>query len=478
MNPRIIDHWVAGANYQPASQRRFESSNPDNGQILAQVARGCSRDVDAAVTSAADCFLSYQATAPSFRERILLRAADRLEQDAKEFQEILIEEIGSPVSKAEMEINLSARVLRANASIARRLSGRTYPSDLHGRWSLGFRRPLGVVAGITPFNVPLIKGIKHSSMPLACGNTVVWLPSEHTPIIANRVAELFSASGLPDGGLNVVHGFGSEIGDVLVGDRRVRAVGFTGSQRVGRHVQQRCGEYGKRVTLELGGKNPLIVLDDADLQQAIAAAIRGAFVYQGQICMATSRILLEDRIAEEFIAAFVDTAKSLSLGDLHETSTMIGPIISRQSRTRIQELLDEAIAGGAQVLCGNCWSGNRLNPTVLNGVRPEMRIAREEVFGPVVIIETVRDRHHALQQANAVDGMLSAAIFTSNLDAAISLAESIDSGMVHINDMTIQQEPQVPFGGDGASGFGREGFETALDDFTTWKWVTVKKVEG
>lgn len=474
MSPATILHWIGGRALASRSGRTYESVDPEDDSLVAIAARGDADDVRTAVDSAAETWVDYSKLGPSAREGILLRAADLLQQQASEFRELLVREIGSPVTKAEMEIGIATRVLKANAGIARQMTGRTYSSDVPGRWSLGFRKPLGVVAGITPFNVPLIKGIKHSSMPLATGNTFVWLPSEQTPMIADRIARLYHDAGLPAGALNVVFGIGSEIGDELVSDPRVRAVSFTGSAAVGHHVQSLCGQHGKRVTLELGGKNPLIVLGDADLDLAVQAAIRGGFVFQGQICMASSRVIVEESLAEAFHSRFVAAAQSLGQGDLTDPATVIGPIISPRSRQRIRDHVDDALGHGAQLLCGNKWTGNRLNPTVLSGVTDAMKLFREETFGPVVSIETAKHRSHALELANASPGMLSAAVFTSDLGSALSFAESLNTAMVHLNDMTIQQEPEVPFGADAPSGFGREGMETGIEDYTTWKWVTVR----
>jgi len=386
----------------------------------------------------------------------------------------LIDEIGSPLAKAKMEIGIAARVLRANAGMARRVSGRTYQSDVPGRWSQAVRRPLGVVAAITPFNVPLIKGIKHASMPLATGNTVTWLPSMQTPLLADRVARLFADAGLPPGALNVVHGRGEQIGDTLVGYPLVRAVSFTGSAAVGRQVQATCGRHGKRVSLELGGKNPLLVLADANLPEAVAAAVRGGFIYQGQICMASSRVIVEEQVFDAFMERFVAACGTLKSGPLRDRDTVIGPVINEAARQRIRVHLDDALAKGARLWCGNTGSGNRLNPTVLSGVTEAMDMFHQETFGPVVAVESVRDVSHAIERANAAPGMLAAAVYTNDFSAALRLADAIESGMVHINDMTIQQEPEVPFGSDGASGFGREGMETGIDDFTTWKWITMR----
>ncbi|MCA9137306.1 MAG: aldehyde dehydrogenase family protein [Planctomycetales bacterium] len=479
MDIPAIEHWINGQSVASQSGRTFESTNPEDDSVIARASRGDAVDVAAAVHSAWSAFSQISGQGPSARESVLLRAAELLQQRSELFCDLLIRETGSPLSKAMMEIQIASRVLRANAAMARRMTGRTYSSDVAGpnnqmgRWSLGFRKPIGVVASITPFNVPLIKGIKHSSMPLATGNTVVWLPSEQTPMIADAVGRLYHDAGLPAGALNIVYGIGDEIGDALVGNALVRAVSFTGSARVGRHVQAMCGRHGKRVTLELGGKNPLIVLADADMDLAVQAAVRGGFLYQGQICMASSRVIVEAARVDEFTDRFIAAAQAIGQGELNDRQTMIGPIITPQARQRIRDHLDDALGHGAVLLCGNRWNKNRLNPTILSGVTESMKMFREETFGPVVSIETAKDRLDALELANAAPGMLSAGVFTADLNSALLLADSLNTAMVHINAMTIQQEPEVPFGGDNPVGFGREGMETGIEDFTTWKWVTV-----
>jgi acyl-CoA reductase-like NAD-dependent aldehyde dehydrogenase len=473
-------HWINGDSVAGSSGTSFDDLNPENDSLIASVVRGDHADVRSAVNAAAESFEPYARLGPSAREGMLLRAADLLQRDAEDFRNLLVDEIGSPVAKANLEISIATRVLKANAGMARQMTGRTYASDVpgstagRGRWSIGFRRPLGVVGGITPFNVPLIKGIKHSSMPLALGNTFVWLPSPETPKIAQRIASMYAEAGFPAGAFNVVHGFGHEIGDTLTADPRVRAVGFTGSVPVGRQVQANCGKHGKRVTLELGGQNALVILADADLQAAVAAAVRGGFVYQGQICMASSRVIVEKPLFASFLERFVAAAQSLSLGDLREPTTMIGPIINSQSRARIRSLLEDAVSRGVEVHCGNRWQDNRLQPTVLTGIRDEMKLAREEVFGPVVGVQVAEDSEHAIELANRCPSMLAAAVFTRDLDRALRFSETLNTAMVHVNDMTIQQEPEVPFGGDGDSGFGREGMQTGVEDYTSWRWVTIK----
>ena len=465
--------WIAG-EWVEARGEPFEDLNPVDDSPLASIARATEADVCDGVTAADAAFQTYRRSSPREREGWLLAAADLMQSSAREFVEILIDEIGSPVLKAEREIATATGVLRAAAAATRFLSGKTYPSDVPGRWSMSVRRPLGVVAGITPFNVPLIKNVKHSAMPLATGNTVVLLPSAEASMVACRLAELYAEAGFPPGTFNVVTGMGEEIGDALTTDARIRMVGFTGSTQIGRHIAESCGRLGKRCKLEMGGKNPLIVLRDANLTQAVQASVVGSFIYQGQICMASSRIYVEHPLMEAFVDQFRDAASKLSMGDLRNPGTMIGPIIHVRQREKIKSHLREAIERGAKIRCGGKWEGNRCQPTVLTGVNDSMKIAREETFGPITAVYSVESSEEALTRANDSVFGLCASVFTENMTQALRFAEELRAGMVHINGTTIQEEPHVPFGGVGDSGFGRESTDPDLDDMTEWKWITIQ----
>lgn len=468
-----ILHWIDGMATPAESGAKFEVRRPLDDSIWATAARGSAADVERAVASAESAFRSYQNGGPSQREAWLLSAADRLQKRRDEFTERLIEETGSPITKARREVATATGVLRAAAGAARRVTGDTLPTDVEGRLSLGLRRPLGVVAGITPFNVPLIKAIKHTAMPLATGNTVVLLPSPNAPGVAVEVAKVYAEAGLPPGLVNVVTGYGEEIGDALTGDGRVRAIGFTGSTRTGRHVAEIAGRLGKRVTLEMGGKNPLVIMADANLAAAIPAAVIGGFLFQGQICMSSSRVFVQRQRFDSVCEAIVAAARKLPAGDLRDESTVIGPIINARQRDRVREHVDDAIARGAKLLCGGTWEGNRCSPTVIAGVDDSMRIAREETFGPVVTLAPFDDLEDAIARCNATPFGLVASIFTESLADSLRFAREVDAGMVHVNGATIQEEPHAPFGGVGDSGFGREGALVGVDELTRWKWVTI-----
>jgi vanillin dehydrogenase len=472
-NQRQIDHWIGGELVPPVAADYFDDRNPLDDSLYARIAHGSKTDVERAVTAAEQAFASYGSTLAKERERILGRAAALLEERRDEFLDVLVDEIGSPIRKAQFEWSLAVSLMRAAAGMARQMSGKTPPSDVSGRMSITTRSPLGVVASITPFNVPLIKGVRLTANPLALGNTVVLLPSEEAGVVSALLARLYHDAGLPAGALNVVYGIGAEIGDDLTTHPDVRFVNFTGSTRVGRHIASLCGQSMKRVTLELGGKSPLIVLRDADLDKATAAAIHGLFTYQGQVCMGSSRIFTEQPIAEAFTAKLVQAASALGMGDLRDPKTTIGPIINDRQRSRVRGHIEDAVAKGATLLCGGGWDGNRCQPTVLTHVSEGMRCFAEETFGPVVSIYSVDSADDALALANDSQYGLSASVFTSDLSNAMSLARRIRSGMVHINGSALHDEPHVPFGGVGDSGFGREGTEEDIANMTELKWITL-----
>lgn len=467
--------WIGGAWRPAADGRTLTDRAPENDAVYAECARAGAADVDAAVQAAQHAFASYRATQAGEREGWLIKAAQLLEQRADAFVDVLVDEIGSPVTKARFEIKYAIAHLRTAAGIPRRVAGQTMPSDVPGRFSLSLREPLGVFACITPFNVPLIKAMKQCTGPLATGNTVVMLASEEAPVLAMRVAELFRDAGIPPGAFNVLTGVGHEIGDHLVVAPAVKAVNFTGSTRVGRHLSELCGRHLKRSLLELGGKNPLVILEDADLDAAVQGAVMGMFLYQGQACMASSRILVARPIFDRFLERFASAARSLSLGSLREPSTVIGPIISERQRTRVRDHIRDARAKGATLVTGDEWEGNRCRPTILTGVQEGMSCFREETFGPVTAVYPVADLDEALVLANDNAYGLSAAVYTRSLEQAMKAAQALRAGMVHVNAPTLHDEPHVPFGGVGDSGMGREGAVTDIDHCTEWKWVTIQQ---
>jgi len=466
--------WINGEHTKPESGKYFDVLNPLDDSVYCQAAESNNADINKAVEAAHNCFKTYSKTLAKDIEAMLCKAADLMERDRAEFADILIDEIGSPMNKANFEIQYAITHLRAAAGVARRITGQTMPSDTPGRMSMSVRKPLGVVAAITPFNVPLIKAAKLVASPLATGNTVVLLPSEEAPTLSFRFAQLLHEAGFPAGSVNVVSGFGVDVGDTLNSHPLVKTVMFTGSSRVGKHIGEICGRSMKHAVLELGGKSPLVILKDADLELAVKTAIFGMFLYQGQACMASSRIIVEEGIYDQFIGAYKAAASQLSMGDLRDMSTILGPIISQRQRDRVRRHIDNAVSNGATIETGGNWNNHVCEPTILTGITKDMDVCYEETFGPVTSVYSVKDYDAALEMANDTPYGLSSAIITNDLNKAMDFAENIDAGMVHINAPTLYDEPHVPFGGTGDSGFGREGIEVDVDAMTEWKWITIQ----
>lgn len=466
--------WIDNKPMPASDGGTFEVLNPLDDSLYRNVAECTVEDVDKAIVSAHKAFQTYKLTSTKEREKMLCKAAALMEEYIEQLKDILIDEGGSAYRKASFEAEKSVSFVRAAAGIVRQMTGKTLPSDYADKLSMTIRSPRGVVAVITPFNVPLIKAARLCANALATGSTVVLLPSEHTPVLSLRLAEIFAEAGFPPGAVNVIPGNGFKIGDALTTHELVKTVTFTGSTVVGKHIQKLCAEHNKHVTLELGGKNPLVIMADANLKDAVQGALRGIFMHQGQACIGSSRIYVEKSIYSQFIEMYVGIASKIGMGDLRDPDTIIGPIISERQRDRIKQHIADAVSKGAELAAGGKWIGNRCAPTILLNVTKEMDVCQQETFGPVVSVYPIDSFEEALSCANDTNYGLSAAIYTSNINQAMNFAKSIQSGMVHINSPSISDEAHVPFGGVGDSGFGREGTEADLETFTDLKWVTIQ----
>ncbi len=466
--------FIGGAPVSAPEDALADVVNPANQQTFARVFMADARHMTMAIDAAAAAQASWGKTLAAERELILLRAADVLEAARPEVVDLLIDEAGSTFGKAQFEVSFTANMLRSVAGEARRLHGDVLPGDIPGLMSLAIRRPLGVVAGISPFNFPLILATKKVCLALAAGNAFVLKPSEEASLVGLKIAEVFSQAGLPAGVLNVVPGDGPTVGPALLSDPRVKLVSFTGSTAVGRLVASECAKHGKRVVLELGGKNPLIILKDADLDYAAATACFGMFIHQGQICMAGSRIIVEAPVYESFLERFAARAQALKTGDPRDHDTVIGPLIRASQCQFIDRKVKSAVAAGARVLTGGRFSGNFYYPTVLADVTPSMEVFREELFGPVAAVSRAADPDHALALANDNAYGLSSAVLTNDLQLAMKFAAELEAGMVHVNGPTVHDEATVPFGGIKDSGSGREGGRWSMEELTEVKWVTIQ----
>jgi acyl-CoA reductase-like NAD-dependent aldehyde dehydrogenase len=368
-------------------------------------------------------------------------------------------------------------LFRQAAALAYASLGQLLPSDT-GAFAMSIRKPVGVVGALAPWNAALILSARSIAAPLALGNTVVLKPSEWSPFSGGLLwGEIFAEAGLPAGVLNIVThepGAAGPIGDALIEHPAVRRLNFTGSSQVGRLIAEAAGRQLKRVVLELGGHNPLIVLADADLEYAVNASAFGAYLHQGQICMSTRRIYAERPIADEFISQLAEKTKGLKLGDPKEHDTVIGPLINEHALAMVKGRVEQAVAQGAKVLAGGEAVGPCFQATLLTDVPEDSEFAKHETFGPVAAVEIVDSAEEAVEKANRTSYGLSAGIITSDRDRGFSLAQLIDSGIVHVNDQTVADEPQMPFGGVKDSGFGRFGGQAVVDEFTELRWVTIR----
>jgi acyl-CoA reductase-like NAD-dependent aldehyde dehydrogenase len=474
---REAQQFIAGEWTGASGGDTFEDRDPFTGDVVARVAAGGREDARRAIDAAAAAFPAWSQTPPAERQRIFLKAAEVLESRAEDVGSWLTRETGCTFGFAMFQLHFVPGLFRQAAAMPYMPMGEVIPSDT-GAFAMGLRRPVGVVGAIAPWNAALILSARSIAAPLALGNTVVLKPSELSPYVGGLLwGEIFSEAGLPAGVLNVVThapGEAGPIGDALVEDPRVRVINFTGSTDTGRRLAEAAGRHLKRLVLELGGYNPLIVLRDADLEYAVNATAFGAFLHQGQICMSARRIIVERPIAEEFTARLAEKTKGLKVGDPKEQDTIIGPLINESALQMVKERVDDAVAKGAKVLAGGAAQGSCYEPTLLSDVPEDSDFARRETFGPVAAIEVVDDADQAVERANATTYGLASGILTSDNDKGFSLAQRIQAGIVHVNDQPVGDEPQMPFGGVKESGLGRFGGTAALNEFTELHWITVQ----
>jgi acyl-CoA reductase-like NAD-dependent aldehyde dehydrogenase len=460
------------------AQETFQDLDPFTGDVVAEVPAGGADDARRAVEAAEAAFPAWAESLPAQRQAIFLKAADVLEARRDEVVDLLGRETGCTFGFAMFQIGFVAGLLRQAAALAYAPVGTVIPSDHPGTLAMGLRRPAGVVAAIAPWNAALILSARSIAAPLALGNTVVLKPSEWSPVVGGTIwSQIFAEAGLPDGVLNVVThapGAAGPIGEVLTSHPAVRRINFTGSTRTGRLLAEAAGRNLKRVVLELGGHNPLLVLADADLDYAVNATAFGAFLHQGQICMSARRVIVDRSIADEFTSRLAEKTKGLKAGSPAEPDTIIGPLINPDALATVKRRVDDAVAKGARVLAGGEAVGPCFQATVLVDVPRGSELAREETFGPVLAVEVVGSADEAVERANATTYGLSAGIITSDPDKGFALAQRLESGIVHVNDQPVGDEPQMPFGGVKDSGWGRFGGQAVVDEFTELRWVTVQ----
>ena len=456
----------------------FERRHPTTNKVVTTAAAGGVKDAIAAADSAGTAFKTWRHSTPSDRRRILLKAADALEAKTPEFIETMAAEIGASALWAGFNVFLAATAFREAASMTTQIQGETIPTDKPGALSMTVRQPVGVILSIVPWNGPVVLAARAIAYPLMCGNAVVFRASEASPRTHMLVAEALVEAGLPPGVLNFLTNApqdAPEVIDALIAHKAVRRINFTGSTKVGRIIAQKAAVHLKRCLLELGGKSPLVVLKDANIDDAVKAAVFGSFLYQGQICMSTKRIVVDESIADEFVAKFAAQTRNLPSGDpMTNPQCVIGPMMSKDSGPRLNALIDDALAKGAKLACGGRADGATMPATIVDHVTRQMKIFDEETFGPVTTIVRVNGDAEAIAAANDTAYGLSAAVFCKDVMRALNVALQIDTGACHVNGATVQNEAQAPYGGTKDSGYGRFDGRAVIDEFTELKWITIE----
>ena len=455
----------------------FDRRDPITGEVASRAAAASVADAQAAADAAAAAFPAWSKLGPNARRSVLLKAADLLEGRAAEFVNLMATEIGATAGWAQFNVKLAAGMLREAASLTTQITGEIIPSDKPGCVSMAVRQPAGVVLGIAPWNAPVILGVRAIATPLACGNTVVLKASEICPGTHHLIGAVLREAGLPAGAINVITNApenAPEIIEVLIAHPAVRRINFTGSTRVGRIIAETAARFLKPVLLELGGKASLVVLDDADLDAAVAASAFGAFMNQGQICMSTERIVVDNAVADDFVAKLAAKAESLQAGNPRHGNFALGSLVGVEAAERIGGLVNDAVSKGAKLLAGGRVDGTVMSATVLDHVTPAMRLYGEESFGPVVCVIRATGVEEAVRIANDTEYGLSAAVFGRDITRALDVARRIDSGICHINGATVHDEAQMPFGGVKASGYGRFGGKAGIAEFTELRWITIE----
>lgn len=463
---------------QAGSGKTFERRNPISGNVVTTAAAAGVEDARRAAAAAGEAFKAWSQTGPSERRRVLMAAADKLEAKGGDISQAMAAEVGASGLWGGFNVWAAANLIREAASLTTQIQGETIPTDKPNTLSMTLRQPVGAVLSIVPWNGPVILAARAIAYPIACGNTVVYRGSEMSPKTHALIADAFVEAGLPEGVLNFVVNAPEDAADVidaLIAHPAIRRVNFTGSTRVGRIIAEKSGRNLKRCLLELGGKAPLVVLDDADIAGAVNAAIFGSFLYQGQICMSTERFVVDEAVADQFVSAFAARAAELVAGDpIVNPGCVVGPMIDAGSGSRINAMLDDAVAKGAKIVVGGKADGVAMPATIVDHVKPGMTIYDEETFGPVTTVVRVSGVDEAVRVANDTEYGLAAAVFGRDAHRAFNVAKRIDAGHVHVNGATVQNEPQAPYGGMKNSGWGRFDGRAVIDEFTELKWVTIE----
>ncbi|PBB27689.1 MULTISPECIES: aldehyde dehydrogenase [unclassified Mesorhizobium] len=467
---------IDGDKRDASGAAAYERMDPFTGKLATRAAAASVADANAAVEAAAAAFTTWSKTGPGERRALLSKAADVMASKVGEFTKLMMEETGATGPWAGFNVMLAANMLREAAAMTTQISGEVIPSDKPDTIAMAIRQPAGVCLGIAPWNAPVILGTRAIAMPIACGNTVVLKASEMCPGTHRLIGQVLVEAGLPKGVINIVTNDPKDaaaIVEALVAHPSVKRVNFTGSTKVGRIIAELAGRHLKPALLELGGKAPLLVLDDADIDAAVNAATFGAFMHQGQICMSTERLIVDERIADEFVSKLAARASSLPAGD-PRGHVVLGSLISSQAADKMEELVADAVAKGAKLAAGGKRAGTVVEATLLDHVTPAMRVYAEESFGPVKPVIRVKGEDEAVHVANDTEYGLSSAVFSRDIKRAMAVAARIEAGICHINGPTVGDEAQMPFGGVKGSGYGRFGGKASIAEFTDLRWVTIE----
>lgn len=472
-----ISMLINGQSVAASNSATFNRLNPLDGTVATTAPAATEADAIAAVDAAAKAFPEWSAMGPGARRALLTKAAHALEAKTEAFAAAMAAETGSSGIWAGFNVHLAADMLLEAAALTTQIEGEVIPSNVPGSLAMALRQPAGVVLGIAPWNAPVILAVRAIAVPLACGNTVVLKGSELCPATHGLIIQALQEAGLPSGVVNFVTNAPSDaaaVVEAMVAHPAVRRVNFTGSTHVGKLIAQTCAKYLKQSVLELGGKAPLLVLDDADVDAAVNGAIFGAFANSGQICMSTERIVVDNKVADAFVAQFAARAQKLPLGDPRKGPVVLGSVASMSTVERCNALIDDAVSKGAKIVCGGKADNTLMPATLVDFVTPAMRIYSEETFGPVKAIVRVDGEDAAVACANDNAFGLSAAVFTRDTARGWRVAQRIESGICHVNGPTVHDEAQMPFGGVKGSGWGRFGGKAGIEAFTELRWITVQ----
>jgi benzaldehyde dehydrogenase (NAD) len=475
-----ISLLIAGKKRPASSGAYFERRNPLDGTVATRAPAATTADAIDAVQAAEKAFPAWSALGPSERRALLLKSASALETKGDAFARAIAAETGGSAIWSDFNVHVAANMLQEAAALTTQIDGRIIPSDIPGSLAMAVRQPAGVVLSMAPWNAPVILGVRAIATPLACGNTVVLKGSELSPATHSLIIEALQEAGLPPGVVNFVTNApedASAVVGAMVAHPAVRRVNFTGSTRVGRIIAGLCARHLKPAVLELGGKAPLLVLDDANLDAAVNGAAFGAFANSGQICMSTERIIVDSTVADQFVQKLVAKIANLPLGDPREGPVVLGSVVDMGTVERCNTLIDDAVAKGAKLLCGGKAASTLFPATLVDNVTADMAIYREESFGPVKGVVRVDGIEAAIACANDNSYGLSSAVFSRDIAKAWNVAQRIQSGICHINGPTVHDEAQMPFGGVKDSGYGRFGGNSGIDSFTELRWITIQTTD-